>query len=833
MQDKKMLVIDGNSILNRAFYGIPPLTTKDGLFTQAVYGMANMILKHTDALRPDYVATAFDMPAPTFRHKADAAYKATRKGMPPELAMQLPYAKDLCRALGFAVVECEGYEADDILGTFSRTANAQGVQVYLLTGDKDSLQLITDKTTVLLASTGSTVDYTPETFMEKYGVRPDQFVFVKALMGDSSDNIPGVPGIGEKTALRLIAGFGSLDSLYAGYETSSLSAGVKAKLAAGKDSAYRSLFLARIVTDAPVALSLDDTAWNGPRPEILNPLLDRLELFSLAERLALPAGQAASAPCEYRTARVSDVRRNEYYGVTYADGAFYFAGGEDHLCITADPTELKEIFEDTDYLLILEDSKDFWHFLDKSGVRLRACAFDVSLAAYVLDSTASDYTLDHLMRAYAPGARTDPADELFLVRQVLDARLSETGAADVYYKIEHPCAMVLAEMERAGFTVDLDGLAEYARALSERADRLAEKIYLMAGEEFNINSPKQLGHILFEKLELPAGKKTKSGYSTSAEILEKLRPFYPIVDAILEYRQVTKLNSTYAVGLSRAADQSGRVHTVFQQTVTATGRLSSTEPNLQNIPIKTELGRTLRRYFLPDAPGRVLVDADYSQIELRLLAHISGDETMIRAFREGVDIHAVTASQAFGIPPEQVTPDLRKRAKAVNFGIIYGISDFKLAQDIGVTKKQAAEYIASYMAAYPKVAAYLHTVVEQAAADGYVTTMMGRRRYIPELSSGKAMLRAFGQRVAMNSPIQGTAADVMKLAMVNVHSALEQAGIDAHLILQVHDELVIESARECAHQAAEILKGEMERVCALSVPLTAATTIGETWYENK
>jgi len=830
MKAKKLLVIDGNSILNRAFYGIRPLTTKDGLFTHAVYGMANIILKQTDTLKPDYVAVAFDVHAPTFRHEASADYKATRKGMPEELAVQLPYAKELCSALGFTVAEKPGYEADDILGTLSREAAEAGAHAYLLTGDKDSLQLITDDISVMLASTGATTEYTPSVFFDKYGVKSTQFVDVKALMGDSSDNIPGVAGIGEKTALKLIAEYGDLDKLYESYEGSALTAGIKNKLAAGKESAYTSRFLARIVTDAPIGITLEDTAWGGYDKEKLLPLLNRLELFSLSERLLTEEeGEAQTECCEYTDTK--GINKDTLYGVALDGEYALFASEGEHLRIPL--SECKDFFENEEYKLIVPECKAVWHTLMDRGITLASCVFDPCLAAYVLDSTASDYTTAHLAAAYLNGRCSDTADEAYRLYSVLSEKLREIDSENIYYDIEHPCAFVLARMERAGFLVDVKGLAEYSAELTKTAEALQDEIYLLAGEEFNINSPKQLGHVLFEKLEIPAPKKTKSGYSTAADVLEKLRPFYPIVDMILEYRKVTKLNSTYAVGLTKAADGEGRVHTTFQQTVTATGRLSSVEPNLQNIPIKTELGRALRRYFIPKKKGSVLVDADYSQIELRLLAHVSGDENMIEAFKSGVDVHTVTASQAFGVPVELVTPELRKRAKAVNFGIIYGISDFTLGQDIGVTKRQAKEYMDSYMAAYPKVSEYLDRVKEEARAQGYVTTMMGRRRYIPELSSGKAMLRAFGERVAMNSPLQGAAADIMKLAMVNVDKALRESGIDAHLILQVHDELVLESARECAEEASRILQSEMENVITLRVPLIAETTVGETWYENK
>lgn len=830
MQNKKMLVIDGNSVLNRAFYGIRPLTTKDGLFTQAVYGMINMILKQTDALHPEYAAIAFDMHAPTFRHKAYDGYKANRRGMPDELAMQLPYAKKCAEALGFLLVEKEGYEADDTLGTFSRLAEAEGVDAYLFTGDRDSLQLITDKTTVLLATTGETAAYTPEVFFSEYGVRPGQFVDVKALMGDSSDNIPGVAGIGKKTALKLIAEYGSLDALYEKFEDSSLSAGVKTKLRTGKEDAYSSRFLSEIVTDAPIGYTLADAEYHGMHePELLE-LLKRLELFSLIDRLSIKETKIEN---EYTCAALSDVSAGVMYGAHVGENEIFLACGDAHLKIPFDDiTDIRSIFEDDKYKLIINDHKSLWHVLSDSGIELRSCAFDTSLAGYVLDSGASDYSPERLVKTYLSGAASDEADELYRLWEVLSEKIEETGSHKVYYDIEHPCAAVLAEMEKTGFKVDRAGLCDYSEMLSAMERELAERIYIMAGEEFNINSPKQLGVILFEKLGIPAPKKTKSGYSTAADVLEKLRAFYPIVDDILEYRKVTKLNSTYAVGLYHAADENGRVHTSFQQTVTATGRLSSTEPNLQNIPIKTDMGKALRKYFIPE-DGMLLVDADYSQIELRLLAVISGDEAMQNAFRQGIDIHAVTASQAFRVPLESVTPQMRKAAKAVNFGIVYGISDFALAQDLKVSRKEAKAYMDSYMSVYPGVARYLGEIVEKAKNDGYVTTEYGRRRYIPELSSGKAMLRSFGERVAMNSPIQGTAADLMKLAMVNVHKALKEAKINARLILQVHDELVLEADASCAKEAAELLKREMENAAAAEIPLIAETTIGETWYENK
>ena len=836
---KKLLVIDGNSILNRAFYGVRPLSTADGLPTNAVYGFLNILHARIGEVSPDYAAIAFDLKAPTFRHKAYDAYKAGRHETPPDLLAQFPWAKKCCAAMNIRVLEKEGYEADDILGTLSLEAEKEGMQAFVLTGDRDSLQLISDNTTVLLATNKETVRFDRAAFNAAYGVEPQVFVDVKALMGDSSDNIPGVPGIGEKTALSLISEFGSLDGVYDNFEDSALKDGVKKKLREGKGSAYLSQFLARIERAVPLDVTVDDCAFSGYDVPALREILTRLEFRAFIAKMAdsAPAAETAdrAAADQVAAERVSDpatLERDRVYGVCLADDGAYISDGES--VFISDVCACAGFFGDGGRTLCLFDAKEVMHRLGDAGIALKARVFDAALAAYVLNAQSNTKDADALALAYLKESATDApsiARALAKLYGVLTGKL--TGAQKrLYDDIELPLSYVLYDMEREGFLVDRDGLNAYSAILESKARSLEQRIYDLAGGEFNINSPKQLGAVLFDadKLGLPCYKKTKTGYSTDAEVLEKLRPYHPIVDMILEYRQVTKLNSTYAVGLVRAADDGGRVHTSFNQRVTATGRLSSTDPNLQNIPIRTELGREFRKYFIA-REGYLLIDADYSQIELRLLAAISGDEAMCDAFHRGVDIHTMTASQVFGIFPEAVTPELRKRAKAVNFGIMYGIGDFSLAGDLGVSRREAREYIDAYLANYPKIDAYLKNTIAHAREHGYVTTAFGRKRYIPELASTKKQLQAFGERVAMNSPIQGTAADVIKLAMVNVARALREEGLDARLILQVHDELLVEAREDQADRALALLKKEMEHAYETSVPLEVEIKAGRTWYD--
>lgn len=829
MNNETMLIIDGNSILNRQFYGIRPLTTKSGLFTNALYGFMNVLISELDALSPKYAAIAFDVHAPTFRHKSYDAYKAGRHATPEELLMQFPYAKRLARAMGVSVLEKEGFEADDILGTLARMGRESGIHTYILTGDRDSLQLIDDQATVLLASNGGTITFNAPEFEQKYGVRPSQFVDMKALMGDSSDNIPGVPGIGEKTASKLIAEWGSLDGLYANLDK--LKKGkMLENLTSGKESAYMSQFLAKIVDNVPLDLPHGITSVETAPLDKgeLRALFDELEFTAFTKRLSLDRPEEApSLPkTELAASEASGMIDADLLSLSFENGRVELCDGERIFEVSFDDlAELAPIFDRQGRSFLLFDCKNIFHKLH----RTIDCSFDVMLGAYLLSPTESNYDTTRLSELYL-GSRMVGAAAIWSLSSVIEEKLREISADALYFDIELPLANVLYKMEERGMLVDTDGLRKFSSELDEKIRDDTAKIFEIAGHDFNISSPKQLGTVLFDELGLPSFKKTKSGYSTNAEVLEKLRPYHPIIDLILDYRQVTKLKSTYADGLPAAAYEDSRIRTSFNQTVTATGRLSSTEPNLQNIPIRTELGSRMREYF-PAPSGRLLIDADYSQIELRLLAHISGDPLMCKAFNEGADIHTATAAQVFGVSEDEVTPELRKRAKAVNFGIVYGIGDYSLSQDLKITKKQAADYISAYKAKYIGVEEYLSAAVESAYRQGFVTTMLGRRRAIPELASPKASMRAFGERVAMNSPIQGSAADIIKIAMIRVERALEKSGLDAKLITQVHDELIVEASEADAPAAAEILKNEMETAATLAVPLTVDVNIGKTWLE--
>ncbi len=844
---KTLLLIDGNSILNRAFYGIRPLTTSSGLNTNAVYGMMNIVMHHLTERKPDAVMVAFDRKAPTFRHKAVESYKANRKGMPPELAEQLPYAKKCMELLGLNVIELDGYEADDIIGTCAFMPDSD-TEVYIVTGDRDSFQLIRDNITVLLASTGETKIFDRAAFNEKYGVQPEQFVDVKALMGDTSDNIPGVPGIGEKTALKLIADNGSLDGVYEHLHDGIIKGATLTKLEGGKDSAYISQFLAKIITDVPLGITISDLESKPMARGEMKSLLTELELSSMIKRLGLDKDETLplessvgneSSDCyacgEYKEITASELLSLDipYSAVSFEDDFIkVYDGSCSYRLPISEKDNIKDFFYNESRTVIVSDSKRLC--LDYGRV---ACKFfDVTLAGYVVDTSEGHYELERLAIKYlgaSLGENFDRAKVLYELAYALNEKLKESGQSSLYYNIEEPLSGVLADMERVGFKIDREGLKAYSDKLAISCEEYAESIYFEAGHEFNINSPKQLGEVLFDELKLPVLKKTKTGYSTNAEILEKLRPYRTIIDRILEYRQAAKLKSTYGDGLLKVADENGVIHSSFNQTVTATGRLSSSEPNLQNIPIRTPLGRELRRFFIPRSEDYLLIDADYSQIELRVLAAISGDMTMINAFESGEDIHTVTASQVFGVPISAVTPELRKRAKAVNFGIVYGIGGFSLGSDIGVSKYEADKYIKSYHEKYPQIDEYLKAIVEDGKRDGYVTTVFGRRRYIPELHASNKNLQAFGARVAMNSPIQGAAADIIKIAMIKVDKALRESGLDARLILQVHDELILEAHKDCANEAAELLKREMENAVELAVKMEAEVGIGDSWYDCK
>ena len=838
---KKLLIVDGNSIVNRAFFGIRPLSTKSGLPTNAVFGFLSILKKHLDALEPDYRVCAFDVHEPTFRHLAYADYKGNRKGMPDELRAQMPYAKRAAAALGFRIVECPGWEADDVLGTAAATGDARGdIQTYILTGDRDSLQLVTPTTTVVLAKTKEDILVTPEVFRETYGISPEQFVDVKALMGDSSDNIPGIAGIGEKTALKLIAGAGSLDALYADGGMDGQTSSTVKKLTEGRASAYLSRDLATIRRNAPIPEP--ETLFES-RPVDAAAFLDlcrELEFTEMPKRFGITDADASTEPVP--AAEIAVTEAQSFEDIECDGPAVIVYDGEDAAVSTGEGHVVRIPHADRDALaaflqsrpIVCHDFKTLLRTLHLPGDGID-CVYDTMLAAYLLNPGKSKYLLRDTAAEFLGTAPTDLASDADAVRRLWAATektLGETGEEKLLHEIEIPLSAVLAGMEERGFRIDPDGIRRYAGELLEEENATAERVWFEAGHHFNINSPKQLGEVLFEEIGLPAGKKTKTGYSTDADTLEELRPYHPIIGDVLTFRQLSKLRGTYGDPLADAADEAGRIHTRLNQTGTATGRLASSDPNLQNIPVRGELGRELRKFFIAE-DGYVLVDADYSQIELRLLSVLADDPAMQRAFLEGEDIHTAVAAEVFHLTPDEVTPDLRRRAKAVNFGIVYGIGDFSLAKDLGISRKQAKQYIENYLATYSGVAAYLDRTVEAAKRDGYTTTMFGRRRNIPELKASNRNLRAFGERVAMNSPIQGTAADVIKIAMIRVERALKESGLDARLIMQVHDELILEAREDCADEAAELLVREMEAAVTLPVPLTADCGMGKTWFEAK
>lgn len=835
---KKLLCIDGNSILNRQFYGIRFLSTKDGFPTNAVFGFVNVLLRELEALSPDYIAVAFDLKAPTFRHKMFAEYKAGRKPSPEELVKQFPVAKDICRAMGIHVLELAGYEADDILGTLAKMAEDSGdIEAYVLTGDRDSLQLISGKTKVLLATNTETVTFDETAFIEKYGVRADQYVDVKSLMGDSSDNIPGVPGIGEKTAFKLIAEQGSLDGIYANIDNMGLTNSVKTKLISGKESAYTSQTLATICREVPLGISLSDIEYKGIDRAETKSLLLKYELSGAIKRLGLDKEEETSVSVsekndkfEVRELSASDTC-GEWYALSLGADNAYLYDGESLYSV---PISRLEPYLCHAERIVAHDCKSIYKALEENGIHWRSCCFDTMLAAYVDDSSSGSYELDRLITSYLGEVRNENIPDAVYVGmmwQRIEEKLKEGGQLSLLYDIEMPLSAVLCDMETEGCRVDCEGIKKYGEELDGIASALESRIYMAAGEKFNINSPKQLGEVLFEKLMLPSGKKTKTGYSTSADVLERLRRYHPIIDDILEYRQVTKLKGTYVDGLLKTIGEDSRCRTTFKQTGTATGRLSSVNPNLQNIPIRTEAGRRFRKYFTASDSDHVLIDADYSQIELRVLAHMSGDEHMTEAFVSGEDIHTATSCRIFGVSPENVTVEMRKRAKAINFGILYGMGDFSLADDLKISRAKAKEYIENYLSSYQGIEKYLENTIESAKKDGYTTTMFSRRRHIPELSAPNKMVRNMGERIARNSPIQGTSADIIKIAMINVDKKLRESGLGARLLLQVHDELLVESPRENAATVLEILKSEMENAVRLNVPLKVEAEIGDSWFD--
>ncbi len=881
----KLMVIDGNSIINRAFYGIRPLTTREGIPTNAVYGFVVTLQRLIDEEKPEALCVTFDRREPTFRHLSYEGYKAQRKGMPEELAAQMPILKEVLDAMDIPRYELSGFEADDLIGTISRRCESEGWECCVVTGDKDSLQLITDRTKVKLVSTRmgqtTTKDMTPEAFRETYGFEPIHMIDLKALMGDTSDNIPGVAGVGEKTAMALIQQYATIDAIYSAMPNVDAKPAMLKKLAEGEESARMSYRLATIVTDAPLEFEVNANLRRAFKPELYN-IFRRLEFSKLIDRFGLTAN-AAPAPVESgevvgtctseivtdwtRAQELFAVWKNRghvsclvlpelggvcvEWGEESADNAAIFLPGR-----LAEYNEFLRQFFASGIRKITHDAKDLIRTLLAEGFPAEGIIFDTALAGYLLDSTGGHYDLEHLgmtwLNASFPKAEAYLDDEAFtglgeapealgawmshtalisaLYERMLP-RMAETEVEELYFKVELPLCRVLAEMELAGFKVDVRMLRSFGETLTAAIGALEEKICSYAGA-FNINSPKQLGEVLFERLGLPAYKKTKTGYSTNAEVLDKLRGQHPIVGEVLEYRQYAKLKSTYVDGLLKVIEPDGRVRTSFQMTVTATGRLSSTEPNLQNIPTRTELGSELRRMFVAE-DGCVLVDADYSQIELRLLAHISGDEAMQDAFRSGEDFHTVTAAHVFGVEIGEVTQAMRRAAKAVNFGIVYGISAFSLSQDLSVTVAEAKAYMDAYFDRFPGVKRYMEDVVEKARSDGYVETLMHRRRDLPEIKATNHNMRAFGERVALNMPVQGTAADIMKIAMVKTFDRLKREKLASKLIMQVHDELIVECPESEAEQVKKLLAEEMEGAFALAVPLTAEAHSGKTWLDAK
>ena len=862
---KKLLVVDGNSIINRAFYGIRPLSTRDGRPTNAIYGTVNIINRQLTALSPDYAAVAFDVHEPTFRHKLYPEYKAGRRPTPPDLLAQFDGCKAVLRAMGLHVLELPGYEADDIQGTLARMAGAAGVDAYVLSGDRDLLQLIDPKTTVLLAGNSDTTPFDADAFREKYGIPVERFIDLKAMMGDSSDNIPGIPGIGEKTAVKLLTDYGSLDEVLTHGDDPALSPALRKKIAEGRDSALLSRALATIDTAVPLGIGLEDverreidndalytlfrdfefTAFirqfkleapkTAPKPKTEIPAGAIPDLFDLAGGGAAPAadGEAEEAP-DYAAVPAGDAvaRLGKRFAVELReDGLALSDEGGNLFVMTADVAGLAPLFSDASREIVCFDGKKLMRFLSDCGVSFAPIPLDLLLYAYLLrpgegQSTARGLALTLLGKTVpedAPAARL-----LYELEPLLRARVREAGEEKLLDEVELPLIPVLFSMEKTGFGIDRAGLIALGETLDAEAKAKAEKIYELAGHPFNILSPKQLGAVLFDELGLKGGKKTKTGYSTGADVLEGLRYAHPIVSEILAFRQLSKLHSTYAVGLLAAADRNDRIHTDFKQAQTATGRLSSAEPNLQNIPVRTELGRLFRRLFV--APkGRVLVDADYSQIELRLLAHVSGDETMLGAFHAGADVHTSTAASVFHVPEDLVTPEMRKRAKAVNFGIMYGIGPFSLSQDLGIPMREAKEYIEAYKAHFPKIGDYLEKTIADATETGYTETIFHRRRYIPELRSPNKMTQALGRRIAMNAPIQGSSADIMKIAMIRVFNRLKNEIPSADLVMQVHDELIVECEQSDMLLVSKLLQEEMQGAASLSLPLTVDVSAGKSW----
>lgn len=869
---ERLLILDGNSLMNRAFYAIPALNNAEGLNTNAIYGFINMLFKMREELKPDYIVTTFDKKAPTFRHKEYKDYKAGRKKMPPELAEQFPVVKELLEKLAINIFEIEGFEADDLIGTLASFSRDRGIEVYIITGDRDALQLAEDNVKIVINKKGMTEKeiYDKDRMLLDYGVTPKQFIDVKGLMGDSSDNIPGVPGIGEKTALKLIKEYGSVENVLMNIENIS-GKKIKENLMEYREQAVFSKKLATIITNVPIEIDLESIkSKDSFNVKSVREMFLKLEFKSLMNKIPDSEAEEDIVEVKVEYEVVDTIEGIKSMASSLKDTIYLLFENENENVYSksiikkiyvnlqdknyvidydklfkADPEELKlalkSVFENEEIDKIIHDAKIPYTILDKIGISLKGLIFDTKIAAYLIDPAKSEYQLNGLIRD-SLNIDIKDEDELLGVKEVkylkaiyedLSAKIKLLNMEELFYTVEEPLIEVLSAMEGRGFKVDRVKLNELGEQFSEKIQQTRQEIYSISGEEFNISSPKQLGKILFEKLDLPVIKKTKTGYSTNAEVLEKLRDKHPIIDKITYYRQLTKLYSTYVEGLKNVIDVDDKIHSSFNQTVTTTGRLSSTEPNLQNIPIKHEMGREIRKVFIPDSSECVILSGDYSQIELRVLAHIADDENLINAFKHHSDIHTKTASEVFNVPIEQVTPLMRSNAKAVNFGIVYGIGDFSLAQDLKITKSKAKEYIDTYFARYPNVKKYLEDIVVKAKEELYVTTILNRRRYIPEIKARNKMVASFGERLAMNTPIQGSAADIIKLAMVKVYEKLRKEKLKSTIILQVHDELILNVYKDELEEVKKLVKDEMENAIELKVPLEVDINIGKTWYEAK
>lgn len=862
---EKLLILDSNSLLNRAFYALPPLTNNEGLNTNAIYGFSNMLLKMQEDINPDYIVAAFDKKAPTFRHKEYGDYKAGRKKMPPELSEQFPVVKEFLKLLGVNIYEIEGFEADDIIGTIAKTAAKEGMEVYVVTGDKDALQLADKNINVLITKKGvsEVAAYDYDTFVKEFEVTPTQFIDVKGLMGDKSDNIPGVPGVGEKTAFKLIKEYGSVQNVLMNIDNIS-GKKLKENLENNKEQAIFSKKLATIMIDIPFEGIIEEIKDKRETDkDKLKELLIKLNMKSVLNKYISSNDEEERIIDITELSNSEDLKRillsedNKYY-IAYdinesslnskrSIKTFVVSTGENSKFIDMTNIDnsgfevLKEFFEDENKIKVIHDSKALIKILNKKGIEVKGFEFDTAIASYLIDSAQSDYNIDRVVMLFIGDEIKGDKDEclkkgvvyLRELEERLTKKIKAEGMEELYYNVEHPLIYTLASMENIGFNIDEKTLKVLKDKFKSEIEVTAKEIYNLAEEEFNIGSPKQLGKILFEKLDLPVIKKTKTGYSTNADVLDKLRDKHPIIDKITYYRQITKINSTYVEGLMALIDEDGRIHSSFNQTVTTTGRLSSTEPNLQNIPIRYEMGREIRKIFIPTSEEDLLLSSDYSQIELRVLADMSGDQNMIDAFKHHSDIHTKTASEVFNVPLEEVTSTMRSSAKAVNFGIVYGISDFSLAQDIGVSKKEASEYMKVYFDRYPKIKTYLDSLIDSAKENGYIKTILNRKRIIPEIKSSNRIVKALGERLAMNAPIQGSAADIIKIAMNNVYSRLKKEGLKSELILQVHDELILNVKKDELEKVNILVKEEMENAIKLKVPLDVDGNYGKTWYDTK